>query len=86
MINVLRNKLGFQGVILTDWEDIRKLHDRDKVAKTQREAIKIAIDAGIDMSMVPYEYEHFIKNLKSLVEEVLIIKFLSNPCCFLMSK
>ena len=69
MINVLRNKLGFQGVILTDWEDIRKLHDRDKVAKTQREAIKIAINAGIDMSMVPYEYEHFIKNLKSLVEE-----------------
>ena len=69
MINVLRNKLGFQGVILTDWEDIRKLHDRDKVAKNQREAIKIAINAGIDMSMVPYEYEHFIKNLKSLVEE-----------------
>ena len=69
MINILRNKLGFQGVILTDWEDIRKLHDRDKVAKNQREAIKIAINAGIDMSMVPYEYEHFIKNLKSLVEE-----------------
>ena len=69
MINVLRNKLGFEGVILTDWEDIRKLHDRDKVAKNQREAIKIAINAGIDMSMVPYEYEHFVKNLISLVEE-----------------
>ena len=69
MINVLRKKLGFEGVILTDWEDIRKLHDRDKVAKNQREAIKIAINAGIDMSMVPYEYEHFVKNLISLVEE-----------------
>ena len=69
MINVLRNKLGFEGVILTDWEDIRKLHDRDKVAKNQKEAIKMAINAGIDMSMVPYEYEHFIRNLKSLVEE-----------------
>ena len=69
MINVLRNKLGFEGVILTDWEDIRKLHDRDKVAKNQKEAIKIAINAGIDMSMVPYEYEHFVKNLISLVEE-----------------
>ena len=69
MINVLRNKLGFEGVILTDWEDIRKLHDRDKIAKNQREAIKIAINAGIDMSMVPYEYEHFVKNLISLVEE-----------------
>jgi len=69
MINVLRDKLGFEGVILTDWEDIRKLHDRDKVAKNQKEAIKMAINAGIDMSMVPYEYEHFIKNLISLVEE-----------------
>ena len=69
MINVLRNKLGFEGVILTDWEDIRKLHDRDKVAKNQKEAIKMAINAGIDMSMIPYEYEHFIKNLMLLVKE-----------------
>ncbi len=69
MINVLRNKLGFEGVILTDWEDIRKLHDRDKVAKNQKEAIKMAINAGIDMSMIPYEYEHFIKNLILLVKE-----------------
>ena len=69
MINILRKKLGFEGVILTDWEDIRKLHDRDKVAKNQREAIKMAINSGIDMSMVPYEYEHFVKNLISLVEE-----------------
>ncbi len=69
MINVLRNKLGFEGVILTDWEDIRKLHDRDKVAKNQKEAIKMAINAGIDMSMIPYEYEHFIKNLVLLVKE-----------------
>ena len=69
LINVLRNKLGFQGVILTDWEDIRKLHDRDKVAKTQKEAVKIAINAGIDMSMVPYEYEQFFNDLVELVEE-----------------
>ena len=69
LINVLRNKLDFQGVILTDWEDIRKLHDRDKVAKTQKEAVKIAINAGIDMSMVPYEYEQFFNDLVQLVEE-----------------
>ncbi len=69
LINVLRNRLGFQGVILTDWEDIRKLHDRDKVAKTQKEAVKIAINAGIDMSMVPYEYEQFFNDLVELVEE-----------------
>ena len=69
LINVLRNKLDFQGVILTDWEDIRKLHDRDKVAKSQKEAVKIAINAGIDMSMVPYEYEQFFNDLVELVEE-----------------
>ncbi len=69
LINVLRNKLDFQGVILTDWEDIRKLHDRDKVAKSQKEAVKIAINAGIDMSMVPYEYEQFFNDLVQLVEE-----------------
>ena len=69
MINVLRNDLGFEGVILTDWEDIRKLHDRDKVADTQKEAVKMAINAGIDMSMVPYEYEQFVNDLIQLVNE-----------------
>ena len=69
MINVLRNKLGFEGVILTDWQDINKLHDRDKIAKNIKDAIKIAINAGIDMSMIPYNYEQFCKNLVSLVKE-----------------
>ena len=69
MINVLRNKLGFEGVILTDWQDINKLHDRDKIAKNIKDAIKIAINAGIDMSMIPYNYEQFCKLLVSLVKE-----------------
>ena len=75
LINVLRNKLDFQGVILTDWEDIRKLHDRDKVAKSQKEAVKIAINAGIDMVMVSGQsqpYKKFIRLLKENVEEGLI--------------
>ena len=69
LTEILRNKLGFQGVILTDWEDINKLCDRDKVAINRKEAIKMAINAGIDMSMVPYEYEEFINLLIELVEE-----------------
>ena len=69
MIDVLRNELGFEGVILTDWEDINKLHDRDKVAKSKKEAAKIAINAGIDMSMVPYDYQEFCQNLIELVKE-----------------
>jgi len=69
LTEILRNKLGFEGVILTDWEDINKLCDRDKVAKNRKDAIKMAINAGIDMSMVPYEYEEFINFLLELVEE-----------------
>ena len=69
LTDLLRNKLGFEGVILTDWEDINKLHDRDKIVSSRKEAIKVAINAGIDMSMVPYEYEEFIDNLMELVNE-----------------
>ena len=69
LTEILRNQLGFEGVILTDWEDINKLCDRDKVAVNRKEAIEIAINAGIDMSMVPYEYEEFTDYLFELVEE-----------------
>jgi len=69
LTNTLRKDLGFEGVILTDWEDINRLYDRDKVVKNKKEATKIAINAGIDMSMVPYDYEEFCKNLIELVNE-----------------
>ena len=69
LTNLLREELGFDGIILTDWEDINKLHDRDKVAESRKEAIKIAINAGIDMSMIPYDYEEFCDNLLELVKE-----------------
>ena len=69
LTNTLRKDLGFEGVILTDWEDINRLYDRDKVVNNKKEATKIAINAGIDMSMVPYDYEEFCKNLIELVNE-----------------
>ena len=69
LTKILRKELGFEGVILTDWEDINKLWFRDKVAVNPKEATKLAINAGIDMSMVPYEYEQFINDLILLVEE-----------------
>ena len=68
LTELLRNKLGFKGMIVTDWEDIIRLHSRHKIAATPREAVKIAIDAGIDMSMVPNSFsfcEHLIDLVKS---------------------
>ena len=68
LTDLLRGELGFDGVALTDWEDIRYLKSRHKVAATHKEAIRMAILAGIDMSMVPQDWE-FPVLLKELVDE-----------------
>lgn len=65
---VLRKELGFKGLIVTDWEDIIRLHTRHKIASSPKEAVKIAINAGIDMSMVPNDYS-FHTYLVELVKE-----------------
>jgi beta-glucosidase len=59
LTDVLRTEMGFQGVVVTDWEDIIRLHTRHLVASTPREAVVMAINAGIDMSMVPMDYSFF---------------------------
>ena len=69
LTGLLKEELGFEGLVVTDWADIENLHRRDRVAKNDREAIKMAINAGIDMSMVPYEYERFVENLIALVKD-----------------
>lgn len=68
LTDVLRGELGFEGLVLTDWEDIKYLVTRHRVAATYKEAIRMAIHAGIDMSMVPQDLE-FPALLKELVEE-----------------
>ena len=64
----LKEELNWDGMIVTDWADINNLCLRDHIAETKKEAIQIAINAGIDMSMVPYEV-NFCTYLKELVEE-----------------
>ncbi len=59
LTDVLRTEMGFQGVVVTDWEDIIRLHTRHLVASSPRAAVAMAINAGIDMSMVPGDYSFF---------------------------
>lgn len=68
LTDVLREELGFQGLVVSDWLDIKKLVDVHKVAETEREATKKAVMAGVDMSMVPADYS-FYELLLDLVRE-----------------
>jgi len=59
LTELLRGELGFDGFIVSDWADIENLYTREMVAKDRREAVKMAVMAGIDMSMVPYDYSFY---------------------------
>ena len=64
----LKQDLNWDGMIITDWADINNLYTREHVAKDRKDAIRIAINAGIDMSMDPYNVD-FCTLLKELVNE-----------------
>ncbi len=64
----LKEDLSWDGMIITDWADINNLYQRERVAKDKKDAIRIAINAGIDMTMDPYSVDFCIL-LKELVEE-----------------
>ena len=64
----LKEDLQWDGFLVTDWADINNLFSREKVAKDKKDAIRIAVNAGIDMSMDPYSVEFCIL-LKELVQE-----------------
>ncbi len=64
----LKQDLNWDGMIVTDWADINNLFTREHVAKDKKDAIRIAINAGIDMSMDPYSVDFCIL-LKELVQE-----------------
>ncbi len=57
--DLLRGELGFDGFVVSDWADIENLYTREMVAADRREAVKMAVMAGVDMSMVPNDYSFF---------------------------
>lgn len=59
LTDILRGELGFEGVAVSDWEDVIRLHTRHKVAATPKEAVRLAVEAGLDMSMVPFDYSFY---------------------------
>jgi beta-glucosidase len=69
LTDILKNELGFTGFVVTDWQDIENVYRRDRITKDIKEAIGLAINAGIDMSMIPYDYKGFCTDLIALVNE-----------------
>ena len=64
----MKEDLNWDGLIVTDWADINNLYNREYVAKDKKDAIRLAINAGIDMSMDPYSTD-FCTLLIELVKE-----------------
>ncbi|OQR93007.1 glycoside hydrolase [Achlya hypogyna] len=67
MIDLLRHDMGYEGMVVTDWDEINNLHTAHRVAKTKADAVRLALTrTSIDMSMVPFETS-FIELTKALV-------------------
>ncbi len=84
----IKEDLGFDGVIVTDWADVQNLYTRDRITSDYRNAVKAAVNAGIDMVMEPYNLsfsptlvelvndgEVSIKRIDDAVRRVLRLKF-----------
>ena len=63
LTDVLKSELGFKGFVISDWQAI------DQISPDYYESVVTAINAGVDMNMVPYEYKKFITTLTQAVEK-----------------
>uniref|UniRef100_A0A1J3EUN3 Beta-glucosidase BoGH3B n=1 Tax=Noccaea caerulescens TaxID=107243 RepID=A0A1J3EUN3_NOCCA len=66
LTEILKDKLGFKGCLVSDWAGIDRMGEPR--GSNYRECVEAAINAGMDMVMVPYKYEKFISDLTSLVK------------------
>ena len=70
LTDILRNRIGFTGVAVTDYQDIEKLVTDYHLVETYTEAALLAINAGVDMSMVPFDYSSTFTVLLLLVRSM----------------
>jgi beta-glucosidase len=63
---ILKGEMGFEGFTISDWEDVVNLYKTHQVARDEREAVKLAVNAGLDMCMEPYDAS-FADHLVDLV-------------------
>lgn len=68
LTDILKGEMKFDGFVVSDWEDIKKLVTHWRVAADEKEATRMSVMAGVDMSMVPLSYS-FSDNLIQLVKE-----------------
>ncbi|MEW6653078.1 MAG: glycoside hydrolase family 3 N-terminal domain-containing protein [Bacteroidota bacterium] len=90
LTEVLRNEWKFKGFTVSDWMDIQRLHTRDNAADSQEEAVRMAVMAGVDMSMVPFDFSFCniliklvkqgkvpMKRINEAVSRILRVKFMT---------
>jgi beta-glucosidase len=66
LTEILKQTYKFEGFAVSDWEDIKRLNFRDHTADTPQEAVRQAVMAGVDMSMVPFDYSFYNLTLECI--------------------